>query len=371
MTPAVDQLGLNGAHQKIWIDLDNSPHVPFFLPIVRELEKKGHTVFVTTRDCFQVCALADYHKLRHTCIGTHYGSNRAFKVLGTIWRALQLAPVVVREKPDISLSHGSRALVLLSSILRVPTVVMFDYEHAAFLPLLRPTLGIAPEVINDPRFARHFAGGVCAYSGLKEDVYARSFVPDSSIVGQLKLEPDLVIATLRPPAVEAHYHNPESEKLFTEVVEFLGNTANVRMIVLPRNEARERRDMERRWSRLFREGRILIPDHVVDGLNLVWHSDLVISGGGTMNREAAALGVPVYSIFRGRLGAVDAYLVEQQRLTLIRSVEDVRTKIVPVKRPRTECDSARKDLVLNQIMAGIDTAMRQVHRSNGLGEGLD
>jgi len=44
---------------KIWIDLDNTPHVPFFKPIIRELEKRGHEVVLTARDAFQVCELAD------------------------------------------------------------------------------------------------------------------------------------------------------------------------------------------------------------------------------------------------------------------------------------------------------------------------
>ena len=73
---------------------------------------------------------------------------------------------------------------------------------------------------------------------------------------------------------------------------------------------------------------MIIPEKPVDGLNLIWFSDLVISGGGTMNREAAALGVPVYSLFRGKIGAVDQYLAEKGRLILLESTNDVRDKII-------------------------------------------
>jgi len=204
--------------RKIWIDLDNSPHVPLFVPIMAELEKIGYSVVLTTRDCFQVCGLADYYHLRYRKIGKHYGANKLLKVLGTIWRSIQLAPVVIRERPVVSLSHGSRSLILLSAILRIPTILLFDYEHATRLPFLKPELGIAPEAINDPEIARHFKSGLRAYRGLKEDAYATSFVPDPSILRDLNISDQELLVTIRPPATEAHYHNPESEKLFVDVV---------------------------------------------------------------------------------------------------------------------------------------------------------
>ena len=85
---------------------------------------------------------------------------------------------------------------------------------------------------------------------------------------------------------------------------------------------------------LFESAKMLIPASAVDGPNLVWHSDLVISGGGTMNREAAALGVPVYSIFRGQIGAVDRHLSATGCLVLLEGVEDVRTKLILKRRCR-------------------------------------
>jgi predicted glycosyltransferase len=322
------------ARKKIWIDLDNSPHVPFFIPIVRELEKNGHSVFLTTRDCFQVCSLADYFKLDHKKIGRHYGANKAAKVIGTLWRSLQLAPIVLRERPDLSVSHGSRSLVILSSFLRIPSVLLFDYEHAKILPFFKADLGIAPEIISSSELKARFKRGMSAYHGLKEDVYVPSFEPDPTIVQKLNLADDDIVVTIRPPATEAHYHNPDSDKLFLEIVEFLGSKPHVRMIVLPRNEKTQRDLVYRTWPNWCQEGKIIVPREVLNGLDLIWHSDLVISGGGTMNREAAALGVPVYSIFRGKLGAVDKYLAEQGRLTLIESMEDARTKIQVLKRSK-------------------------------------
>jgi uncharacterized protein len=342
------------APTRIWIDLDNTPHVPFFAPIIRELERDGYSVIVTARDAFQVCGLADYHGLPYRKVGRHYGANKAMKVAGTVWRAAELLPVVLHHRPSISISHGSRALVLVSAFLGIPSMLLFDYEHARQLPFLRAALGMAPESIDDPALARDFRYGLRSYTGLKEDVYAASFLPDPTILDDLGVRSSEILVTIRPPATEAHYHNPESEPLFVEVVNLLGATANVRMVILPRTATTQGDFVRATWPLWCQERRIIIPERALDGLNLVWHSDLVVSGGGTMNREAAALGVPVYSIFRGKLGAVDRGLAREGRLALIESREDVRTKLRVAKRTRTAERSACEERpALRQILAAI------------------
>src|SRR5581483_5724976 len=124
-------------------------------------------------------------------------------------------------------------------------------------------------------------------------------------------------------ATEAHYHHPESATLFAETMRYLSEHENVRAITLPRN-GRQRAQLSEEWAGLLSSGAMIMPSFPVDGLNLLWFSDLVVSGGGTMNREAAALGVPVYSTFRGKIGAVDRYLAEQGRLILLDSPQAIR-----------------------------------------------
>jgi predicted glycosyltransferase len=291
--------------------------------------------------------------LEHNKIGKHYGANKVLKIIGTIWRSLQLAPVILKEQPDLALSHGSRSLIFLSSILGIPTILLFDYEHSKRLPFIKMELGISPEVINDPDIGKSFKRGIRCYSGLKEDVYVSSFKPDPSILQKLNIKEEDIVVTIRPPASEAHYHNPESEKLFFEVVEFLGTNSDVRMVILPRNEIKQRNLVYNTWPAWCDKRKIIIPDYVVDGLNLIWHSDFVVSGGGTMNREAAALGVPVYSIFRGKIGAVDKYLAEKERLILIETAEDVRTKIKPIKRLKKKEVNFDGRIALKQIITAI------------------
>lgn len=349
--------------RKIWIDLDNSPHVPFFAPIIEELEARGYSVFITARDCFQVFELADAFKLNYKRIGRHNGKSKFLKVAGLCLRALQLLPSILREKPDLAISHGSRAQLLLSSLVRLPSIVIFDYEFVKGLGFVHPNWVMMPEVIPDS--AVHEKGHLLKYPGIKEDVYVAGFKPDPSLRTQLGLNGSELVVTLRPPANEAHYHNARSDELFNAVVDFLSCVPDLKMVVLPRNHKQEV-SMRNRWPRLFAAGKIVIPEHVVDGLNLIWHSDFVVSGGGTMNREAAALHIPVYSVFRGRIGAVDRYLADSGRLVLLETVEDIQCKISLSKRERETTRNGDGGIVLKYIVDQIVKVLestRQVQRT--------
>jgi len=312
---------------KIWIDLDNTPHVPFFKPIIRELKKEGYTVILTARDAFQVCELATLYGLAYKKVGKHYGKNPLFKVLGVCWRSLLLLPFVIREKPVLGLSHGSRSQILLCNVLRIPTVMIMDYEHAQTPLLLRPRWEIIPTALSNELLQCTTKERILTYEGIKEDVYAPEFKPDPSILAQLNLNDDNILVTVRPPANEAHYHNPESDALFVEFMNRVCSTPGIKAILLPRNKLQETQ-IRQNWPQWFKDSKVLIPKQAVNGLNLLWHSDLVVSGGGTMNREAAALGVPVYSIFRGKSGAVDRQLQNEGRLILIENIDDVNNKIL-------------------------------------------
>jgi predicted glycosyltransferase len=295
-------------------------------------------VVLTARDAFQVCELATRANLAYTKVGRHYGKNRILKVWGLVWRSLQLLPFVLREKPALGLSHGSRAQILLCNLLRIPTVMIMDYEFAQTPLLLRPRWEIVPEVLFNEDLHCRNRKRIRTYQGIKEDVYAPEFRPDPSLRGELHLNGSDVIVTVRPPANEAHYHNPESETFFVEFMNRLCGTAGAMAVLLPRNKAQEAQ-LRSAWPQWFANSKVVIPARAVDGLNLLWHSDLVVSGGGTMNREAAALGVPVYSIFRGKIGAVDRQLQREGKMTLIERMQDVQTKI--------RLESRKKEAQLN------------------------
>jgi predicted glycosyltransferase len=354
-TDATMKVVANPRPKKIWVDLENSPHVPFFKPIIEQLEKRGHSVMVTARDCFQVCELADLFHMKYKKIGHHYGKHTLAKLTGLGVRVLQMTPTVLREKPDLALSHGSRSLFLLSSLLRIPTLTIFDYEHTKWVSMFQPTWVMAPDIVPDEAICSRSLGveRLLRYPGIKEDVYAPSFKPDPKIREKLGVGENDLLVTIRPPATEAHYHNPESEKLLNEVFEFLGQLPEIKIVLVPRTP-KQGVEIRQQWPQLFERGQMTIPEHVVDGLDLIWTSDLVISGGGTMNREAAALGVPVYSIFRGTIGAVDHYLSEQGRLVLLESTEDVRTKLRFTRRNRSVKRQVVHSPTLQKIVDNIE-----------------
>jgi predicted glycosyltransferase len=336
---------------RIWIDIDNSPHVPFFIPIVEELQKHGHEVILTARDAYQVCELLKLNHLSCKVVGRHYGKNRAAKIFGTCVRAAQLLLRMFHKRIDLAVSHGSRAQMMCAFALGIPTLLILDYEYIAMMGFIRPDWILVPQMIPDsnalaPKYQ------VLRYPGLKEDVYVPRLQPNPCVRGELGIDEEDIVVTVRPPATEAHYHNPDAEVLLDATLNFLTRVPQVRVILLPRNED-QARTLRETWGKWITSRKVVIPEHAVDGLNLIWFSDLVVSGGGTMNREAAALGVPVYTIFRGKIGAVDRHLQQEGRLVLIESVADIRNKIVLMRRPKNERMICNERPALNAIVDGI------------------
>jgi predicted glycosyltransferase len=307
---------------------------------------------VTARDAFQVKDLADFHGLKYRLVGRHYGKNFVLKLLGLGVRGLQLVPTAVRERPALAVSHGSRSQLAVSVLLGIPSLMIADYEHAKTWAMIKPTWAMVPDIIPTESI-RTDRERVLHYPGIKEDVYVPRFRADPTVRERLGLLPAHLIVTIRPPATEAHYHNPEGEGLFRDVVDHLATDARVRMIMLPRSQA-QAEYVRRTWPALFVSSRIIIPAQIEDGLNLIWNSDLVISGGGTMNREAAALGVPVYSIFRGPMGAVDQFLESEGRLVVISNIVDVRSKIAMIGRNREVGSGVQANATMNAIVAHIE-----------------
>lgn len=339
------------AGRTIWIDLDNSPHVPFFRPIVQQLQSRGYQVLVTARDCFQVCGLAEQLHLDCKPIGRHYGKHFILKLLGLGIRTLQLLPSALRARPMLAVSHGSRSQLLAAKMLRIPTLQIADYEFAKIWAAVRPNWAMTPTMIPNAAMKLR-SDRILKYPGIKEDVYVQSFLPQEGIRQELGISENEILVTMRPPASEAHYHNPDSDKLFQATIEYLAGIREVRMVVLPRTP---KQGQEIRATRkvLCSSRKLFITEHVVDGLNLIWHSDLVISGGGTMNREAAALGVPVYSIFRGTIGAVDKYLAANGRLVLLESAADLTTKLSVQRRNRSVQRGSAGQITLDAVTSHI------------------
>jgi uncharacterized protein len=367
MTPASTPAAKTPAvRKKIWIDLDNSPHVPFFVPIIPELKAKGFEIFLTGRDSYQVVELLKYYGISARIIGKHYGKRKILKLLGTAWRAVALAFMVRKEKIDLALSHGSRGCILASTLLGIENVTIVDYEHTSKVSIVNKLTLICPEILFANEASR-YGMRILTYPGIKEDVYLPSFHPDPHLRARLGIAQDELLVTVRPPATEAHYHNPEAEGLLAATLEKFCNMSGARVLLLPRNKNQEN-DLRAAWIKELASSKIVIPAHVEDGMNIIWNSDLVVSGGGTMNREAAAMGVPVYSIFRGPIGAVDRYLSSQGRLVLLENVEQVRTRIQAVRRNKEAVSLSHQkspalESIINHIVGIVESKIGLEHKA--------
>jgi uncharacterized protein len=318
----------------IWIDLDNSPHVPLFLPVIRHYREKGVEVIVTARDHSQTIELLELAGLggTFTVIGKHAGKGKLAKIAGTLRRALELASFIRRtgERPAVAVSHGSRSMVIAAKLLRVPVVTMYDYEFTETKIFNRLSdVVIVPDAIPDatldeialaPRKRRK-------YRGIKEELYVKYFQPEEGFRSKLLgHDHEGALVVLRPPATTANYHDEQSENILTALLEHLAKGTDIEVVISPRT--RQQGDWIRSKGYGFR-----ILEGAVDGLNLVNSSDLVISGGGTMNREAVLLAVPVYSFFAGRQGALDQRMEADGKITFIRSSADLaKIKLRPRER---------------------------------------
>jgi predicted glycosyltransferase len=339
---------------RIWIDLGNSPHVPFFLALSKEFERRGHSVLWTARDYAQTVELARGAGLEFEVFGTHGGKNILQKGLKFARRVLDLAAWARGKKIDLVVSHNSHEPLAAAKILGIKSVNLMDYEHhpANHLSFRLATRVIVPESFPHQALQKFGAPQkkVRRFAGLKEDVYLADFAPDEEFQNRLRalgIRPENVLVVIRPHAPEALYHRQYSNQILDEMIEIFAAAPNVKIILLPRKKYQ--------GEALLRDhpsANMIIPAGVLDGANLIAAADLVVSGGGTMNREAAALGVPVATIFAGKPAAIDEKLVGEGRMLKIENRGDL-DKIKLVKKPPararrfTRTKSTVADLILS------------------------
>jgi predicted glycosyltransferase len=335
---------------RIWIDVTNSPHVVFFRPLVALLAERGHDVTITARDFAQTVELLEDARLGYTVVGPpHGGASRVRKVQAMGSRLHALRRFAGPRGFDLALSHASHELPLVSRSLGIPSSYAFDYEFALaqhWIGCLSATRVVVPEAIPQARLDRIGARArkVRRYPGLKEEYYLHGFSPDPRTLEELGLDRSRVVAVVRTPPDVSLYHR-HGNPLFTDVIERLGSDPGVQAVALPRTPAQREALVARGLPSL------VVPPRAVDALSLVAVADLVVSAGGTMNREAAALGTPVWTTFAGRIGAVDERLVEDGRLRNLRSVDDLRVERKP---PGKRVDTRDPSLLLDLMSTALE-----------------
>ncbi len=307
----------------IWIDLANSPHVPFFRALIPEFERRGARVETTAREFAQTIEMAEAAGLAPVRIGGHGGRALSGKAGNLIGRAAALRKWARGRGFDLAVGHNSYAQVAAARSLSIRCVTLMDYEHqpANHLAFRLASSVIVPRAFPEEALRKYGASArkVRRYDGTKEDVYLADFTPDprfAETLAELGVNIEDVLVVVRPPASDALYHRFENE-LFNELLERLAAHSGVKIILLARTEAQRALYKERPPANL------ILPAVALDGANLIAAADMVISAGGTMNREAAALGVPAATIYAGRWAAIDEELVREGRLRRIATREDL------------------------------------------------
>jgi predicted glycosyltransferase len=297
---------------RIWIDMTAPAHPLVFRPIIKRLREQGHEVEVTARDYAQTLQLLDMLGIDNTAFGRHGGESRARKLAALFSRGHQMRKFAEGRHFDLAACHGSNDLPIVARRLGIPAVDMFDYEFATWQHNVGCRLSqrvMTPDSIPPERLRRYGVdnGKLAQFPGLKEEYYLADFEADARVLDELGIDRAKVLVVLRPPPDVALYHR-RSNPLFPQVVQRLGTHEDVQAVVLPRTDA------QREYVRSLELPSLIVPGGAVDAQSLIAFADLVVSAGGTMNREAVALGTPVYTTFGGRMGGVDEALIRAGRL---------------------------------------------------------
>jgi uncharacterized protein len=297
---------------KVWVDISAPAHVLVFRPLIELLRGDGHEVEVTTREYAQTLELLERHALEAAVVGSHGGRSRLGKARSMLGRLGALKRHARRRGYDLALAHGSHELTITARRLGIPSATTHDYEYATLQHHLgdrAATRVVVPEAIPAERMARFGVRPpkLLQYPGLKEEYYLHDFEPDRSVLSELGVDADRTLVVVRTPPDVSLYHR-RSNPLFPQVLNHLGRHEGVNAVVVPRSP--EQRD----YVLGLRLPSVIVPERAVDAQSLIALADLVVSAGGTMNREAAALGVPVYTTYGGRIGGVDELLIREGRL---------------------------------------------------------
>jgi hypothetical protein len=316
---------------RIWVDLTNPAHVVVLRPLVELLEADEHEVTLTARPLSHTTELLDDWGHPYTAIGHHGGASRLGKALAAGSRTAQAFAFARGKRFDYGLAHGSTDLPPVARVLGFPDTTMFDYEWARLQHELNCRLAtrvLVPDAIPAERIAPYGARPpkLVRYPGLKEEYYLADFEPDPSVLDELGLDREPVIAVVRTAPSYALYLGGSENELLPRVLRRLLDEG-AQVVVLARTD-------EQRHALRELDPELVIPERAVDGRSLAALADLVVSAGGTMIREAAVLGTPVWSIFEGRLGAVDEQLVAEGRVRLLRDPQELVVEQAPAVRER-------------------------------------
>jgi predicted glycosyltransferase len=305
---------------KIWIDIDNAPHVNFMEPIIVGLHGRGIKTIVTARDYGQTVPLLEMKGIAFSRIDGDYTLPRA---VYTLQRAYRLYRHLRDYDIDVAFSHGSRSMAIAGRLLRKRTIVTFDYEYVEHRIFnLFATDLFLPDVLQNDSLDKigYDLDKISFYPGYKENVYLSNHRIDNQFPKHIDMDLDKVIISSRPPAQRAHYYSQSIFDLFWKTIKYVAKSSSLQIYVVPRykDSIKSAKELSKHIS-----SNIVVLEHAVNGLDLLNYSDLFIGAGGTMNREAALLNTPSYSLFYKK-GEVDRSLEQKGLLHFIQNDDDIK-----------------------------------------------
>ncbi len=313
----------------VWVDCTAAAHPLVLRPLVERFEARGDEVFVTAREYGQTLGILERLGIPYTAVGSHGGASAFGKGRALAGRSARLARLVWDRRPDLALAHGSVDLAIVSSLYLVPSVQMQDYEFAGWqrqIAFRAARRVLMPDSIPVERLRKIGAKErkLVRYPGLKEEYYLADFGPDSGVLDELGLDLEKVLVVVRPPPETSEYH--ARNDVYGEAIRHLAAADSVQAVVIPRTES------QAEAVRAMAATNLIVPERAIDAQSLIAYADLVVSAGGTMNREAVALGTPVFTTFAGRMGGVDEALISEGRLRVLNDVAELplRKRQTPV-----------------------------------------
>ena len=303
---------------RVWVDCTAAAHPLVLRPIIERLEARGHEVFITAREYGQTVGILDRLGLHYTVVGEHGGASRLGKARALGSRAPRaLAKVVWARRPELAIAHGSVDLAVVCWLLRHPLGAdagLRVRQPAAADRLPRRDAGCWPRSRSRSTACARSAPSRRSWSaipGLKEEYYLADFVPDEGMHRATSgSTASKVIVVLRPPPETSEYHAP-NDVYGATVKRLAAADGEAQAVIIPRTAE------QGEAARALGAANLLIPERAIDAQSLIACADLVVSAGGTMNREAVALGTPVYTTFSGEMGGVDEVLIHEGRLRVL------------------------------------------------------
>lgn len=340
---------------RVWIDIDNPPQVQYLLPLHRALRTAGMDTVVTARNYGTTVEMLQAAGVTPQVFGARVGQGRLRKGVAVLRRAQALARFFPpHRRPDVVVA-ASRAAAVAAWRMRVPAFLIGDYEHVhvRIYRLTRSKI-LYPDVIDPAVFMRQGLReqDLVPFHGLKEDLTFAGCDLDAIEPYDLGDVPAGAVRVLfRPPSETSHYYNAGSSTMARAALRWLAAAGAV-VVFAPREPEQAALLEDQAWAHPP-----IILRRAVPFAALLTSVDAVVCGGGTMLREAAYLGIPAYSIFRSRAGAVDSWLEDVGRVRLVQTPADLAEIELRKRGPLRRLDS--NPHLVDELVAMIATAVAE------------